>query len=330
MSLLLGGSLAAAFAAGMVAFFAPCCAGVMLPAYLAAVGGGRRLRVARLSAIYVAGVALVVLPITLGAAALAGYVSRWHPALFTVGGLMMIGVAVALWRGTMLSVHVPQPKLTGSLLSVFGLGVFSGAATACCAPVLAGAIALSATSATIFGGLVLGLSYVAGMMAPLIPIALLYGRAKGKVTDPKVTLRLGSHAKRIGIARLSGVAVFTGFGLLYITLALSGNSNTAPGFQRALGDWMREAAAHIETIPNVVSLPVLVVLVGIFAFAVLRKGRREDERKESQAGSAGARCGHEPDEADTADLWAADGPPEERDPTTEQPPNRVDEHAVSS
>lgn len=52
MSLLLGGSLAAAFAAGMVAFFAPCCAGVMLPAYLAAVGGRRRLRVARLSALY--------------------------------------------------------------------------------------------------------------------------------------------------------------------------------------------------------------------------------------------------------------------------------------
>ena len=61
MSILLGGSLAAAFAAGMVAFFAPCCAGVMLPAYLAAIGGGRRLRVARLSAIYVAGVSLVVL-----------------------------------------------------------------------------------------------------------------------------------------------------------------------------------------------------------------------------------------------------------------------------
>jgi len=29
---LLAGSLAAAFAAGMVAFFAPCCAGVMMPA----------------------------------------------------------------------------------------------------------------------------------------------------------------------------------------------------------------------------------------------------------------------------------------------------------
>ena len=117
MSLLLGGSLAAAFAAGMVAFFAPCCAGVMLPAYLAAIGGGHRLRVARLSAIYVAGVALVVLPITLGAATIASSVSRWHPQLFTIGGLMMIAVAVALWRGTMLPVHVPQPRLSGSAAS---------------------------------------------------------------------------------------------------------------------------------------------------------------------------------------------------------------------
>ena len=76
--LLLAGSLAAAFAAGMVAFFAPCCAGVMTPAYLAAIGGGSRMRVARLTAVYVLGVSVVVLPITLGAAALAGYVSQWH------------------------------------------------------------------------------------------------------------------------------------------------------------------------------------------------------------------------------------------------------------
>ena len=64
--LLMAGSLAAAFAAGMVAFFAPCCAGVMMPAYLAAISGGSRMRIARLTAVYVLGVSVVVLPITLG------------------------------------------------------------------------------------------------------------------------------------------------------------------------------------------------------------------------------------------------------------------------
>jgi cytochrome c-type biogenesis protein len=280
IDLLMAGSLAAAFAAGMVAFFAPCCAGVMMPAYLAAIGGGSRLRVARLTALYVAGVATVVLPITLGAAVLASYVSEWHPQLFVFGGLMMIGVAVALWRGTMLPIDVPQPKLTGSTMSVFGLGLFSGAATACCAPVLAGAIALSATSGTIAGGLLLGAAYVAGMMAPLIPLALLYGEAKKKVRDPRVTLRLGAHAKRIGLMRLAGVALFAGFGTLFIGLALSGNSDTAPGFQAAMGRWTRELSDYLDEVPNLVSLPVLAALLAGFAYALMR-GDDTNERQES-------------------------------------------------
>ena len=292
MSILLAGSLAAAFAAGMVAFFAPCCAGVMMPAYLAAIGGGRRMRVARLTAVYVAGVSLVVLPITLGAAALASYVSKWHPQLFTLGGLMMIGVAVALWRGTMLPINVPQPKLTGSTLSVFGLGVFSGAATACCAPVLAGAIALSATSGTIAGGLLLGIAYVAGMMAPLIPLALIYGKAKHRVRDPQLTLRLGPRGKRIGLVRLVGVVLFAGFGSLFIVLALTGNSNTAPGFQKVMGSWTREVAAYVDGVPNFLSLPILLALVGGFLFAVLRKGGETHERQESEGGSAGDSAAH--------------------------------------
>ena len=284
----MAGSLAAAFAAGMVAFFAPCCAGVMMPAYLAAIGGGKRLRVAQLTAVYVAGVALVVLPITLGAAALASYLSAWHPQMFTIGGLMMIGVAVALWRGTMLPIDLPQPKLTGSTLSVFGLGVFSGGATACCAPVLAGAIALSATSGTIAGGLLLGVAYVAGMMAPLIPLALLYGQAKKRVKDPRITLRFGSHAKRIGVMKLAGTVIFAGFGVLFIVLALTGNSDTAPGFQRVAGSWMRSVAAYVDGVPNLVSLPILGVLVGSFVYAIFRRGGDSSERKESKVLTASA------------------------------------------
>jgi cytochrome c biogenesis protein CcdA len=278
--LLMAGSLAAAFAAGMVAFFAPCCAGVMMPAYLAAIGGGRRMRVARLTAVYVVGVSLIVLPITLGAAALAGYVSQWHAQMFAIGGLMMIGVAVALWRGTMLPVNVPQPKMNGSTLSVLGLGVFSGGATACCAPVLAGAIALSATSGTIAGGLLLGVAYVAGMMAPLVPLALVYGTAKTRVKDPSLTLRFGSFSKRIGAMRLLGVLVFAGFGALFIGLALTGNSDTAPGFQKAIGGSMRDVAASVDGVPNVVTLPLLLALAAGFAYAVMRKEGDPDERQE--------------------------------------------------
>lgn len=270
--LLLAGSLAAAFSAGLVAFFAPCCAGVMLPSYLAAIGGGNRLRVARLTAVYVAGVSLVVLPITLGAALLASLVSDWHTQLFILGGVMMLGVAIMLWRGSMLPIDLPQPKLTGSVWSVFGLGIFSGAATACCAPVLAGAIALSATSATVSGGLLLGGAYVLGLIAPLLPFAFAYGKLKDKVRDPKVTLRLAGRTKAIGLARLAGVAIFAAFGLLFVGLALTGNTETAPAFQETLGVWMRRFGAQVDDIPNYVTLPALLGLLGLFSYLILRKG----------------------------------------------------------
>mgnify|MGYP000468686855 CR=1 FL=1 len=278
MDVLFAGSLAAAFAAGLVAFFAPCCSGVMLPTYLAAVSGGSRFRVARLSALYVAGVAVVVLPITLGASALAALVSDWHAQLFVLGGVLMLFVAAALWRGTMLPVRVRKPALTGSPASVFALGAFSGAATACCAPVLAGAVALSATSADVGGGLLLGAAYVTGLVAPLVPVALLAGRLRGRAPDPPVTLRLRGYAKRLTVSRLAGAAVFGGFGVLFIALALSGNSDSAPAFQETLGVWARRLGAYVDDVPNLVALPVLAAVLAAFALAAIRKGRDPREQ----------------------------------------------------
>ena len=278
MDVLFAGSLAAAFAAGLVAFAAPCCAGVMLPTYLAAVSGGSRLRVARLSALYVAGVAVVVLPITLGASAVAVTVSDWHAQLFVLGGLMMLVVAVGLWRGTMLPVKVPKPALTGSAASVFALGAFSGAATACCAPVLAGAVALSATTADVAAGLLMGAAYVIGLVAPLVPLALLAGRVRGRVPDPKLTLRMGGYAKRLTVSRLAGSLLFAGFGLLFIGLALTGNSDTAPGFQETIGLWARRIGANVDDVPNLVAFPILAAGLAAFALAVIRKGRETREQ----------------------------------------------------
>lgn len=276
MDVLLAGSIAAAFTAGLVAFFAPCCAGVMLPTYLAAVSGGSRLRVAVLSALYLAGLAAVVLPITLGASAVASLVSDWHAQLYVLGGVMMIAVAVALWRGTMVPVSLQRPALTGSPASVFGLGVFSGAATACCAPVLAGAIALSATSADLGGGLILGGAYILGLVAPLIPLALLAGRVQGRIRDPRLTLRVGGYTKRLTVSRLAGAALFGALGLLFIGLALTGNSETAPAFQETLGLWARRLASYVDGVPNVVSFPILAAVSAASVYALL-KGQSHEQ-----------------------------------------------------
>jgi cytochrome c biogenesis protein CcdA len=273
----------------MVAFFAPCCAGVTMPAYLAAIGGGHRFRVARLTAVYVAGVSLVVLPITLGAAALASYVSRWHPQMFTLGGLMMIGVAVALWRATVLPVNVPQPKLQARPYRCPG-SASSPALRPRAGARARGAIALSATSGTIAGGLLLGIAYVSGMMAWLVPLALIYGRAKKRVRDPKVTLRLGSHGKRNGTARLVGVVVFASLGVLFVA-GVDRRVGHGAGLPEGNGPLDAHRRFVLRRRAQLVSLPILLALVGGFLYAVLKKGSDSDERQDSESSPAvGARA----------------------------------------
>ena len=62
----LGGSVAAAFLAGTIALFAPCCITVLFPSYLAAAVRNARWRLVPLTLIFAAGVATVLVPVTLG------------------------------------------------------------------------------------------------------------------------------------------------------------------------------------------------------------------------------------------------------------------------
>jgi cytochrome c-type biogenesis protein len=276
---IMGGSAAAAFAAGMIAFFAPCCSGVMMPTYLAAMSGGNRFRVARLTAIYVAGVAAVVLPITMGAGAIGQLTSRYHPALFVIGGLMMLMTAVTLWRGSMLPIPMMrEPELTGTAGSVFVLGVFSGAATACCAPVLAGAVALSALNQTWIGGLALGGAYLLGIVFPLVAIALFFQGAKKKVRDPKLTVALGGYRKRISLSRLIGTLVFGAFGLVFIGLALTGESQSGNSMQRWISLQLNHhVASHAGQVPNWITWPALALFAAVLIFLVLKPRQQKEQ-----------------------------------------------------
>jgi cytochrome c-type biogenesis protein len=273
---IMGGSAAVAFIAGMIAFFAPCCSGVMMPTYLAAISGGSRFRIAQLTAVYVAGVATVVWPITLGAGAIGQWTSRYHPELFVIGGLMMIFTAATLWRGSMLPMPIRQPELTGKATSVFILGIFSGAATACCAPVLAGAVALSALNGSWLGGFALGGAYILGIVFPLVILALAFHGAKKKVRDPKFTLALGSYRKRISASRLVGTILFGAFGLLFIGLALAGESQSGNRLQRWIAAQLNNhIAAHAGQVPNWISWPALALFAATLIFLVLTSRKKE-------------------------------------------------------
>jgi hypothetical protein len=193
---------------------------------------------------------------------------------------MMIFTAITLWRGSMLPIPMlRQPELTGTAGSVFVLGTFSGAATACCAPVLAGAVALSALNQSWIGGVALGIAYLAGIVVPLVAIALLFNGAKKKVRDPKFTLAVGAYRKRISLSRLVGAVVFAASGLFFIGLALAGESQSGNRMQRWISLQLNHhVATHAGQVPNWLTFPALAVFAAALVFLVVRPARGQKEQ----------------------------------------------------
>ena len=195
--LLVGTTLLASFLGGVVALLAPCCVSVMLPAYLAT-GFRHRGGVVPATLVFGAGVATLILPIGLGATALSRLLFGGHLWVFSIGGVLMIVGGVAVLAGWSPNLPMPGARAAraGSYRSAYLLGVFSGAASACCAPVLAGVAVLSGAAASFPVALAVGVAYVAGMVTPLAVVALIWDarreRATRALTDKTIVLRWGA------------------------------------------------------------------------------------------------------------------------------------------
>ena len=91
--LLTTGSILAAFFAGGVALFAPCCIVFLAPSYMAVAVKNRRWRLLPLTFVFAAGLALVLVPITLGMSLVASTVATYHAPLYYAGGVLMLALA---------------------------------------------------------------------------------------------------------------------------------------------------------------------------------------------------------------------------------------------
>ena len=270
---LLAGSALAAFLAGLVAFFAPCCAMVMLPTYLAAATGSNRWKTAWLTLVFVAGVATIVWPLTIGAAGLASLIATQHEALFIVGGVVMLGVGWATLTGWMFSgaPAIGGGSDRGGVLGVYVMGVFSGAATACCAPVLAGAVTIAGVSGSWGAGAILGGLYLFGLVTPLLLAGVGVQRLRGRVRDKRITLRLVGRTLRTTLARAVSAAMFFVLGIGVIVLALTGNARSAPAAQEAFGRWLNAAADRlVDVIPTGAGWALVLGLLVAVAYGAFR------------------------------------------------------------
>jgi len=291
--LLLGSSVLSGFMGGMLALLAPCCVTVLLPAYFAAAFTTVRALV-RMTFLFAAGIAIVILPIALGLAALGQLFTRYHPLLFGVGGLFLLALGVLTLRGRGLDLPFGRAPTFAAHpgASIFVLGLFSGAASSCCAPVLIGVLTLTALTSSFLGSLAVSLAYVFGMVFPLFLLAVAgdrFGWARTRlIRGMTLHVRLAGREWAIHSTNLVGGLLFLAMGVLVLVLAVTGTEVlTLPG-QDQLSSILNQAS---DTFLAAVSGPaalVITVLLALFAVYLWRHASRrppqpQDERSDEPA-----------------------------------------------
>lgn len=275
----------------------------MLPAYFASTFR-RRSQILGMTLIFAAGVATIILPIALGAAVVSRALIEYHIWIFTVVGLIMFAVGLATLSGWKMMLPMPSRKSGNSGIgSVYSLGVFSGASSACCAPVLAGVVALSGAASSLPSALAVGIAYVFGMVAPLCLLAMVWDRQNwgGSRLLSSHTVGLWPGAKR----KLPWVTVVSGFlmiamGIITIVLAIRGPGMAANGWQVEVTAALGHAAAVIQRFlafaPGwVYSVAVFGLLAYLFWKALTQRSRGAKASSESLNEESCSSCVSEPE-----------------------------------
>ena len=255
MELLLSASIIAAFVAGIAALFAPCCITVLLPSYFASIFREKR-RIFLMTFIFFLGILAVFLPIGLGAAALGKFFSQYHNIVFGIGAvfLIVLGLTILLGKHWSLPFQVHPVLKKHNAASVFILGIFSGIATTCCAPVLAGVFALAALPGSVFWGGIYTLSYVFGMVAPLFLISLFLDKVNFEQKFQQTFYRpiryrlVGKEISIIVSEAIAGITFFA-MGVLILYLAFTNRLlMQAGGYQTGVNIYFAKILQLINSI----------------------------------------------------------------------------------
>jgi cytochrome c-type biogenesis protein len=307
---LFGTTLLASFLGGVVALLAPCCISVMLPAYLST-GFRHRGGVVPATLVFGAGVATVILPIGLGATALSSLLLSGHVWVFSIGGLLMIVAGAATLAGW--KPHLPMPGASaakeGSFGSAYVLGAFSGAASACCAPVLAGVAVLSGAAASFPVALAIGGAYVAGMVTPLAVTALLWDKRRERstrlLTERTIELRIGQWQRRMALGSAVSGFLMIAMGVLAVVLAFTGPGMPSGGWQTELSAWLQHissvALTTLSWIPGWALLAALLLGVALLLRRALRTSTKSMTRADISSCCADQNESAIPETTDTAE-----------------------------
>lgn len=287
MDIFILASLITAFVAGMAALFAPCCITVLLPSYLGSVFR-EKYKVLLMTGVFFLGILTVFLPIGLGFSALAQFFKDYHNTIFIFGGLFLaaLGFMLLTKNGFSLpfSVH-PQLKKHNAI-SVYTLGIFSGIATTCCAPVLAGVLALAVLPGSIFWGGLYTLMYVLGMVAPLFFIAVFMD--KSTITKrlmgarKPVTYRLLGKEISITVAELVSGLTFLIMGLVTVYYAFMGNTAVHSDYQITINIYFSKLQEAVTKLIAPIAGFAWAVLVAMIVFTLWRAAKNLTASKQDE------------------------------------------------
>ena len=280
-SIFFGGSVVAAVVAGSVSLFAPCCISIMLPAYFSSAFQNRRALVA-MTFLFATGVATVILPIAVGAAFLQRLFVSEHTPIYTGAGVLLLALAGYMLAGGRLHLPMPGRRASGRTgpLSVYSLGIFSGVTSSCCAPVLAGVIALSGVAGSFGAAAGLGSAYVFGMVAPLFVISLLWERfdfRSSRLFRPRsLTWRLGPVRHTVSATALASGILLALMGAATMYIGLFKDSMPSPrGWQASLSATLQHYGTKVthalSFVPSWVAVLVLLLVIGTLGRHALRQ-----------------------------------------------------------
>jgi len=265
-------SLIAAYIAGMVALFAPCCISYLFPAYIGNIFKERK-NVLFMTFIYSLGIFVVMMPVVLGARALQNLFFDLHDQTYLFGGIVMIIVSVLSFIG----IKLPMPHLAlkqngqkNDVLSTFTLGIFSGITSACCAPVLVGVLALSSLTPTTLQSLGVGAFYVLGMVTPLY-VASLFIHKRNILKNPflkKVLFTLTIRGKQypVFVSNIIASIIFAITGILMLYLTSIGKLGMTVAESQVTKQINSVAFGVSEIFNSLPGIDIIFAIIGVYLF----------------------------------------------------------------
>ncbi len=246
---------------------------MLLPTYFASIFK-QKATVFLMTFVYFLGLLTVFLPIGLGAGFLTQIFSQYHNIIFIAGAIFLIFLGVSLVCGKQLSLPSPvHPKLLGSGLGpVYVLGIFSAIATTCCAPVLAGVVALSVLPGSFLLGGIYSLAYVLGMVLPLFIIALLIDKVSLTYKIMKMHKTIRSYSNFF-----SGT-MFLALGLLILYLERTNQLTTHSSYQLTINIYLSKFVKVLGIYTSILPEYVWAGIFLLIAIIIVKQAIRQINR----------------------------------------------------